>query len=82
MSKGELRSPRHETLRLLVKRMRRRADLTQQQLADLLGWDQKTISNIESGSKRLTVLELVELAEVLKFDAPAAVRQITTVKNS
>ncbi len=76
----ELRSPRHEALRRLIKERRQRAELTQAQLAAKLGWSQKTVSNIESGAKRVSAIELVELAEALNFDAPAAIRRIVAVK--
>jgi transcriptional regulator with XRE-family HTH domain len=55
------------------------ADITQRQLAAKLGWDQKTVSNIESGAKRVTALELIELAEAIGFDAAAVIRRIAAV---
>jgi transcriptional regulator with XRE-family HTH domain len=79
MSK-EIRSPRHETLRRLIKERRHRAELTQAQLANRLGWNQKTVSNIEAGSKRVTAIELIELSEALGFDPAAAIRRIAKVK--
>jgi hypothetical protein len=41
-----------------------------------IGWDQRTISKIERGSKRVTVVEFVELAAALEFDAAAAIRRL------
>jgi transcriptional regulator with XRE-family HTH domain len=79
MSK-EIRSPRHETLRRLIKERRQRAELTQAQLANRLDWNQKTVSNIEAGSKRVTAIELIELSEALGFDPAAAIRRIAKVK--
>jgi transcriptional regulator with XRE-family HTH domain len=67
MSK-EIRSPRHEALRRQLKLERQKAELTQAQLAARLGWDQTTISDIETGAKRVTAIELIE---ALGFDAPA-----------
>ena len=81
MSK-EIRSPRHETLRRLIKERRQRAELTQAQLANRLDWNQKTVSNIEAGSKRVTAIELIELSEALGFDPAAAIRRIAKVKDS
>jgi HTH-type transcriptional regulator/antitoxin HipB len=69
-------SPQHEELRQLLKERRFRAKLTQRQLADKLGWDQRTISKIESGGKRVSVVELIELAKALGFDPAAAVRRV------
>jgi transcriptional regulator with XRE-family HTH domain len=75
----EIRSPRHEALRKFLKAQRAQAELTQAQLAERLGWLQKTISDIEIGTKRVTALELIELGEALGFDAPAALRRIGKV---
>jgi transcriptional regulator with XRE-family HTH domain len=76
----EIRSPRHEALRKFLKLERQKAELTQAQLAAKLGWDQTTISDIETGTKRVTAIELIQLAEALGFDAPAALRRIVKVR--
>jgi transcriptional regulator with XRE-family HTH domain len=78
MSK-EIRSPKHEALRKFLKLERRKAELSQGQLAERLGWDRTTISDIETGAKRVTVIELVELAKALGFDGAAAFRRIARV---
>jgi DNA-binding XRE family transcriptional regulator len=80
MSWKQLGSPRHEELRRLLIERRQKAGLTQQQVADRLGWGQKTVSKIERGSKRVTAVELVELAEALGFSAMAAIRRIAKAK--
>jgi transcriptional regulator with XRE-family HTH domain len=76
----EIRSPRSEALRKFLKLERQKTELTQAQLAAKLGWDQRTISDIETGAKRVTAIELIELGEALGFDAPAALRRIAKVK--
>lgn len=76
MKDKERHSPAYDELRLILKERREKAGLTQRGLADRLGWDQKVISNLERGSKRLTVLELVEIARALGFDAASVVRRI------
>ncbi len=78
MSK-ELASTLHEELRELLKERRFRAKLKQSELAAKLGWTQQTVSKIESGQKRVTVVELVELSRALDFDPAAAVRRIAKV---
>jgi transcriptional regulator with XRE-family HTH domain len=78
MSK-ELQSTLHEELRELLKERRFRSKLKQSELAERLGWSQQTISKIESGEKRVTVVELVLLSRVLDFDPAAAVRRIAKV---
>jgi transcriptional regulator with XRE-family HTH domain len=80
MSK-EIRSPRHEALRKFLRLERARAELTQGQLAERLGWDRTSISDIETGAKRVTVIELIELADALGFDGAAAFRRIGKVRD-
>jgi transcriptional regulator with XRE-family HTH domain len=75
--KGKERgSPEDDELRQLLLERRQRAKLSQRELAARLGWDQKVISNLERGSKRLTVLELIKIAQVLGFDPAAALRRV------
>lgn len=76
MKDKERGSPQHDELRRILKERRQRADLTQRDLAGRLGWDHKVISNLERGSKRLTVLELIALSRALEFDPCAAIRRI------
>jgi transcriptional regulator with XRE-family HTH domain len=77
----EIGTPRGEALRKFLKLERTKAELTQAQLAERLGWDQKTISNIERGQHRVTLIEAIELGEVLGFDAAALVRRIAKVRD-
>jgi transcriptional regulator with XRE-family HTH domain len=79
MSK-EIRSPRHEALRKFLKLERQKAELSQGQLAERLGWDRTTISDIETGSKRVTAIELIELGKALQFDPAAALRRIAKIE--
>jgi ribosome-binding protein aMBF1 (putative translation factor) len=76
MKDKERGSPASEELRELLKDRRHRARISQEQLAVRLGWDQKVISNLERGAKRMTVLELVEIANALGFDAASVVRRL------
>jgi transcriptional regulator with XRE-family HTH domain len=75
MSK-EIRSPRSEALRKLLKLERTRAELTQAQLAAKLGWKQRTISDIETGEKRVSAIELIAIAQALGFNPGAALNRI------
>jgi transcriptional regulator with XRE-family HTH domain len=77
--RDELRSPRHEALRKLLKLERQKAELTQTELAKRIGWPQTTISDIEVGEKRVSVLELIAIGEALGLDAAAWVRRIAKV---
>jgi transcriptional regulator with XRE-family HTH domain len=64
---------------LLIAR-REALGMTQTQLADRLGEYQSLVARLESGQRRVDVVEFLELAEVLGFDAGkalAAVRKIS-----
>jgi transcriptional regulator with XRE-family HTH domain len=81
MSKDELRSPQHEALRKFLRLERQKAELTQAQLAERLGWLQKTVSDIEIGTKRVTALELIALGKALSFDPGTVIRRIAKVRD-
>lgn len=72
-------TPRHEELRRLLLEKRKRAGISQAALGGRLGWSQRTIGKIETGEKRVTVVELVEIAEALGFDPAAAIRRLAKV---
>lgn len=80
MSWKQLRSPQHEELRRLLKERRQRAEMTQRDVAAKIGRPQRFISQIETGSHRVTVVEFLELAEAIGFDPSAAVRRLMKAK--
>jgi transcriptional regulator with XRE-family HTH domain len=55
---------------------RTRAEMTQAQLAAKLGVDQKTVSDIETGTKRVSALEFIAIAQVLGFSPGTAINRI------
>lgn len=77
MSWRQLGTPRHEELRRILVERRQRAGLTQTEVAETIGRPQRYISRVERGLHRVTVVELLELAEALGFDASAVVRRLT-----
>jgi transcriptional regulator with XRE-family HTH domain len=79
MSK-ELRSPRHDALRRFLRLERQKKEIKQSELAALLKWDQASISNIETGSKRVTVLELLSIAKALGFDPHLALTHLEEIE--
>jgi transcriptional regulator with XRE-family HTH domain len=78
MSK-EIRSPKAEALRKFLKLERIRAELTQAQLAERLGWEKTSISDIETGGRRVTAIELIQLGQALGFDPGTVIRRIAKV---
>ena len=61
MSKS-LRSHWHRAVVTVVAASRREANLTQEQLADRIGWHRSKIAKIESGERRLDVAEFIIIA--------------------
>lgn len=75
-----IRSKRHKKLIELVVAERKRAEIRQVQLAKKLKRSQSWIARLESGERRLDVVELLDLAEVIGFDALAMVAEVRQVK--
>jgi transcriptional regulator with XRE-family HTH domain len=75
-----LQSARHKALIGLLIAKREAAGLTQAQLAKKLGEYQSFVARLESGQRRVDVVEFLELSSVLKFDAKEEVRWLLTLK--
>jgi ribosome-binding protein aMBF1 (putative translation factor) len=71
-----LHTPEHQKLISLLTAAREKAGLTQQQLADRLGKPQSFVAKYEGGERRIDVVELVTIAQVLDFDPARAVREV------
>jgi len=71
--KKTLETQRHRTLIDLIVRQRHAAGLSQTDLADLLGEYQSFVARLESGQRRLDVIEFLDLAEILNFDPAKAI---------
>jgi transcriptional regulator with XRE-family HTH domain len=74
-----LGSKRHKILIALLIEHRKAAGMTQAQLADRLGKSRSFIARLESGRRPVYVVELLELAEVLGFDAGKIVGAVSKV---
>lgn len=55
-----LHAPRYNTVPAFLKKMRRDADLTQQELAKLLKIPQVTVSKIERKERRVDISEFID----------------------
>ena len=64
-----IRSSGHEALRVALIAARKAADLTQSELAKRLKCHQSFIARVESGERRIDVVELVVLARALEVPA-------------
>ncbi len=69
-------SPRHEALRAYLVKKRKKAGITQVQLAKILKRGQAYVSYVERGRKLVAVIELMRWAKALDFDAREALREL------
>ena len=77
-----LRSPRHVRLIDLIVEQRNRAGLSQAGLATQLGRYQSVVSQIESGGRRVDVVELLDIAQITGLDVHAVIDELFSINNS
>ncbi len=75
-----LHSPRHEALRAYLVERRKKAGLTQAEVAKKLGRYQSFVATVERGQRRVDVVELLAFAEAIGFDAREAIRHLNAIK--
>jgi transcriptional regulator with XRE-family HTH domain len=75
-----LQTPRHKALIDLLIAKREAAGLTQTELANRLGEYQSFVARLESGQRRVDVVEFLELSSVLGFDAKKEVGHLLAIK--
>lgn len=63
-----------------LRRIRKDRGLTQAALAEALGWPQQRLSSVESGSRRLDVMEYFVLTEKLGLSPEGALELILTLR--
>jgi transcriptional regulator with XRE-family HTH domain len=71
-----LASPRHQALVEFIIDQRKAAHLTQTQVAKRLKRYQSYVTNIETGQRRIDVVELMALAEAIGFDPASAIKHL------
>lgn len=71
-----LHSKRHLMIAAALAEQRRSKGLSQAQVAKALGRHQPFIANIESGQRRLDLVELLELAKIIDLDVLALIKQV------
>jgi transcriptional regulator with XRE-family HTH domain len=75
-----LHSPRHEALVAFLIDQRKRANVTQAELASKLGQYQSFVARAESGQRRIDVIEFLDWAEALGFDPKAIIKRLTSIE--
>ena len=77
-----LRSPRQVRLIDLLVEQRKRAGLSQADLAQKLDRYQSVVSSIESGGRRVDVVELLDIAEVIGLDVHALIDDLLSTSKT
>lgn len=62
-------------IELLVQR-RKASGLSQQGVADALGWNQSQVAKIETCQRRIDVIELIRFAQVIGMDPSRLVSEV------
>jgi transcriptional regulator with XRE-family HTH domain len=75
-----LGSKQHKRLIAILIAKRESANMTQTQLAEAVGEYQSFIARLESGERRIDVVELIQLARVIGFDASEVIKEVEAVK--
>ena len=75
-----IHTKRHKRLVEIIIAERKRAGIRQIQLAKKLKRSQTWIARLEGGERRIDVIELLDLAEAIGFDAPNIVAQLAPKK--
>ncbi|MER9186642.1 helix-turn-helix domain-containing protein [Mesorhizobium australicum] len=71
-----LHSKRHLIIAAALAEQRRSKGMSQAQVAKAFGRHQPFIANIESGQRRVDLVELLELGEIIDLDVLALVKQV------
>jgi transcriptional regulator with XRE-family HTH domain len=69
-------SERHKLIASAIAEQRRRQGLSQAQVARAFGRHQPFIANIESGERRVDLVELLDLAEIIDLDVSELVLRL------
>jgi transcriptional regulator with XRE-family HTH domain len=75
-----LRSARHDALIAFIVERRKRAGLTQADVAKRLQQYQSYVARVESGQRRIDVIEFIDLSEAIGFDPADIIRRIVAAK--
>lgn len=69
-------SERHRMIATALASQRRAKGLSQAEVAKVLGRHQPFIANIESGERRVDLVELMDIAKIIDLDVVALVRDL------
>ncbi|TIN98515.1 MAG: helix-turn-helix transcriptional regulator [Mesorhizobium sp.] len=72
-------SERHRMIASALASQRRAKGLSQAEVAKILGRHQPFIANIESGERRVDLVELMDIAKIIDFDVIALLRDLQDI---
>lgn len=72
-----LGSARHKILIEFLVERREALRMSQAELAEKLGQYQSFVARLESGQRRIDVVEFLDISEILQFDPSKAVKLLT-----
>lgn len=78
----DIATKQHSALVELIRGERRKAGLRQIDVAKKIGKNQQWVAHIETGQRRISVVEFIALADALDFDPAKAIKKISKIKNS
>jgi transcriptional regulator with XRE-family HTH domain len=73
-----IHTTRQEKLCMLLRHARKKAGFTQEELGKRLGKYKTFVSKYESGERSLTVIELIEISEILEIDPLSIMKAVMT----
>lgn len=75
-----IQSPRHEALRCYLIEKRKKAGLTQATVAAKLKRYQSFVASVETGQRKIDVIELLAFADAIGFDPREAIKRLLATK--
>ena len=74
----EVRARWERTAAIVLTGTRRQLNVSQQELADRLGWTRNMVANLESGRRSMRLSDLFLIAEALETSAELLMQRIVT----
>ena len=72
-----LGSARHKALIEFIVERRKALQMSQAELAEKLGQYQSFVARLESGQRRIDVVEFLDISEILQFDPSRTIKLLT-----
>ena len=70
--------PRYEKLQLLLRDLRKKQGVRQQELAERLGRPQSYVSKYEGGERNIDLVELIDVAKALDLDPAVVISELVS----